>query len=392
MYQSSHSQQYNPVPNDCERGSVGSVGNERASYTSRGEPKILSIRELERREVSNSLGEPVYKTTNVYTDHSTTEVTANLKAMLLEAFKRIVLLGMENDRLLDKTILQEARISQQELDLQNSRNQMVELERYRTEYYRYKSVSESLELNINTMIKERNTFLSEIERLHRLYKDLQSTHSTLIITEETSRSRLVVLTNENSGLKNRIGSLEGDLAQALHSVASLQSQINSMNQSMMEVKKRSQIDSGLRIEVDRLNHELSELQIRFKTITAQNEKLTVELRDLRSQLASSQSDLERLRMDLGNQSRERDQLIRDNQGLQKERGELHRRAEEGQQRLASLESELTQLRSRYEKVRLRKARNLETLSRSSIGCMLSIKELKAFSERETCPSKSWSLT
>jgi chromosome segregation ATPase len=346
LYLSNHSHQYQT---EGERGSVGSVQNERASYTSRGEPRILSVRELEPREVSNTLGEAVYRTTNVYNEGSSTEVQANLKAMLIEAFKRIVLLGMENDRLLDKTLHQESVIAQQEVDLQNLRNQLVEFERYRSEYYKYKSVSESLEININNLIKERNTFLIEIERLHRQYKEQQSTHSTLIITEETSRSKLVLITNENTGLKNKIASLDCELVKSQNLVASLQSQINSLNQSMVEAKKRSQEDAGMRIEIDRLNHEYSELQSRYKKSTSENERLSGESRDLRNQFNSIQSELERLKIESGNRSREREQLIQENQGLQKERSELLRRVEEGQLRYASLEKELLQLKSNFEK-------------------------------------------
>lgn len=84
---------------------------------------------------------------------------------------------------------------------------------------RYKSISESLETNISTMMKERNDFLHEIERLkvqlqHSSELEIRiSTFTSKFTSLESERDRLMGLnhnlTSEIEILRRELDSVRG---------------------------------------------------------------------------------------------------------------------------------------------------------------------------------------
>jgi hypothetical protein len=135
------------------------------------DPKLVEVRRLEPVEVGSHTFQPVLKGLIETESKETTVVGVNLKLMLIDCYKRIVLLGMENDRLVGKNAELESIVFELTTKLTTVESQLTEFEKIRSEYMRFKSRSESLEVTINGMLKERSEYLTEIERLKLMLKE-----------------------------------------------------------------------------------------------------------------------------------------------------------------------------------------------------------------------------
>ena len=358
----------------------------------RHEPRLISFNRLPAVEKGVSQLEPVL--IGINTRETTYESDAvNLKKLLIECYKRIVLLGMENDRLVTKNTEYEMVFGELKARINTYEVQLEEIHRYQTEHSMLKSRSDSLEARINEILAERNSFLMEIEHLQENLRRFQSIEvelnswkdkhnhlsqerislSNQLNDYSTLKSKLTMLAAENERLSGLIGenrSLSDKLVMISTENERLINQVRELGDLKTRItmlageNERLSLERGnlnnqitmLATENERLSSQVKETSLMSSQITmlaAENERLSNQLReltDLRNQNNQHMAEKEMLNRQLNDLKTKITMLASENERLQSLRTEN----QELQRRVASLTGDQSQLQSlRTENVDLR---------------------------------------
>ena len=269
------------------------------------EPILVEVRRLEGVEISNHQSQAVLK--GVYSSEGAREVSygADLRQMLIESMKRIVLLGMENERVVGKNQLLEHTILELKSKLESQTKQISELEQYRTEYSRFKSRSESLEEKISEVLRETNQFMLEIERLRNLLDDNQREYefrfSSYESTISTLRSEKESLGREFSVGQGEHERVQSELQQRILMLSSENDRL------LLELKRLGEI-GPLQIEIKNLQSRLTVITSERDEYHRSCQELQNENRRLTDILRTRDQELERERRDRAAADRKIDEL------------------------------------------------------------------------------------
>lgn len=175
--------------------------------TTQGEQKVTTIRG-EPIQIEERIGEPVLiSTIEKGSKVISSNYTGKQKDMLVECFQRIMLLSMENKRLVSSNnILQQNNVrltsTIQELNIK-----VRSIHTFESEIHRLQQERDEFERRINTYLTERSSLILEIEKL----KSMES-HSFIEL-----ESKLRLLVTENERLTSMLSTAQND-SQEVHSL------------------------------------------------------------------------------------------------------------------------------------------------------------------------------
>lgn len=290
-----------------------------------GEPRFVGYNELAPIEKVSYLEPRV----NTHTQESLSAAQgANLRQMLVDSYKRIVLLGLENDRLTNrithlesdgafsvKVQNEQGSLKSQILNLENRVSELMserskflnEIESLRMANNRAASGSSEivdLKNKISMLASENERLLSykneaqnlkiEISRSRNESSQLSALRSEIQALQNDlskANTRVTVLTNENAHLKQS----ESTRLQSSSELSELRSQIASLHQLQQENNNLKSRLSAINVEIEQYRSETNILKNRLQTVTSENSRLQAsgssEVSSLRNQLSQTQASL-----------------------------------------------------------------------------------------------------
>lgn len=277
------------------------------------EPRVVSINRMAAVEKSVKNLEPVLIEVRRAENVTSTE-TVNIKSMLVDSYKRIVLMGMENDRLNQKVAQYEYLIAEFRAKITSLEIQISDSESYRTEFARFKSRAESLEIKINELLTERSSFLSEIELLRNDTSRSAQWLSEIDLLKRQlneSQDKISMLATEN----DRLHSIKNEMhVQHQQEISELKRQITmlaSENERLHDLRSQN---AKLQTELTNHRNEITMLVTeneRLHTIKSELLRYQTELKTANDRLSAQNLELERLRTDFKNLQSENSRLLRD---------------------------------------------------------------------------------
>lgn len=259
----------------------------------KGEPREVGRVNLGAIQRETKDLQPVLVSVNTTEKTSQSDFT-NIRQMLIDCFKRIVLMGMENDRLVAKNsdlgqVIAELKARVQTLELEVADYDVIVTERAV-----YKSKVESLEIKIKELIAERRSYSMKIE-----------TYEHNLSTIQTLESQIAMYKRNEGQFRESIGLMERDLAELPKILGDNEILIQTNSQLVAEIEalRRSSNDlhssqiTMLATENERLQNELRDLKDKITLLATENERLQTlkqELQILKDQIAMLATENERL--------------------------------------------------------------------------------------------------
>jgi predicted RNase H-like nuclease (RuvC/YqgF family) len=175
--------------------------------TTQGEQKITTIRG-EPIQVGERIGEPVLiSTIEKGSKVISRNYTGKQKDMLVECFQRIMLLAMENKRLVARNNILEQNNSRLNTTIQELNIKVRSIHTFESEIHRLQQERDEFERRINTYLTERSSLILEIEKL-------KSMESKSFLELE---SKLRLLVTENERITGMLQTAQND-SQEVHSL------------------------------------------------------------------------------------------------------------------------------------------------------------------------------
>lgn len=311
------------------------------TQTVRHEPRLVERKVLPAREVGTRVLEPVL--VGVHTAEATKSVdSANLHHLLIECFKRIVLMGMENDRLVERIGEYEQVVVELRAKLNSLEVLIQEYEISFEDYGRIKSRTQSLETRISEILKERSVFLNEIELLHLKTKR----QNELEIECNSLKDKITMLAVENERLVLGVRDIEElrvkyeSARREAERARELENEIQRINGVLNQTIYQNQLLQQRQAEMDSLKD-------KFSMLVSENERL-LQVKD--EMQASFNLQIEKSMLQIQSLEREnarlRDQINGENNQLNIVRADYERRIEELRMKIDDLHAEIEGLEIR----------------------------------------------
>lgn len=244
--------------------------------TIRGEPTVTSIQK-EPIHVEERIGEPVLIETIEHGTRVISEGKFKNKDLLVESLQRIILLSMENQRLVNKCNHLEAKNHGYENQIKNLQLSVRGNVTYENEIRRLQQERDEFERRINTYLAERSSMILEIEKL-------KSVQSFNLVEVET---RISTLISENENLVNLLEEARIEAS----SVSSLNMKIEELEDNYDHVLNENERLQNLISEKDRV---ILNLEGGKQSLEGDLERLLDENKNLLKELKQMELDLESL--------------------------------------------------------------------------------------------------
>ena len=295
-----------------------------------GEPRLVEVRTMEPVSLKDNMIQPMLKGI-IHSEHGyNPTMGSNLKKLLLDTFKRIVILGMENDRLNTSNQEKDKTIHELSSKLSDTENQLNQINMQQIDSLQDQSRSASLQKSLNDIVKERNQLLSEIDDLRSQIDGFTSFGRKPAQTEMRSSN----LEEDYNKLMNANQKLFEDnevLARELDELqSSTQGEIEGLRKELDRLARekntvKTKIDGGsdeiqrlkdkiilLMTENERLQRDIEPIG-ELKTpkngvegLSVENEGLNSEILDLKKRLQKTEGDLGKTRETLRQKEQELD--------------------------------------------------------------------------------------
>lgn len=308
-----------------------------------GEPRLVEVREFDPVHAGDSKVQPLLRGIVHAESAADPMLGSNLKKMLIDCMKRIVVVGMENDRLGSANQALEHSNRQLRNKLQEAEDQQKGLDNFHSELIRNKAKADSLENALNDLLRERNDLQADNDRLKEeldRVSDVKSDNDRLLGASQKLFLDNEALAGELEDLqlareKENI-SLKAQLAQAQEAAKQTQAKLQGHAEEVQKLKDKVVLvaleNERLQQEVQRLA-DLPLLQQKVDTLGQQNQTLTRDRDDLKLRLQNTEGELGRVKEALR-------QLGLDLEAENKDKAAADRRIKELEEELKNLKAGL----------------------------------------------------